>query len=151
MGYDQTIFNATWISPLPEFFISSTKYYRKMRPVNIRIVSIPLSRSNSDTAVGRRKLLSLYQLCKSTTTWKMYKILNGIGENIFNMIFIDQCTSKHISLRTNILCPCKMRCDLNNLHGVHVIPWRCLSKALPIIRTVLKISSFCFNRPKTDN
>ena len=68
--YDQTIFNVTWISPLPEFFISSTKSQERT-PI---LVSI---RENYYRYTGYVKRIK---------TWKMYKILNGFGENIFILI-----------------------------------------------------------------
>ena len=133
--HDQKIFNATWIWPLPEFFIYSTK-----------------SQERTATLLSIRENYYHYtDYVKRTKTWKMYKILNGFGKNIFNLIFIEQRISKHISLPTNIVFLCKMRCDLNYLHGVHVIPWQWLSKTIPRIRKMLKISPFVFNRPKTDN
>jgi len=48
-----------------DFCISSTTYYRETMAVDIRIVSTPVKRANSDIAVGRRKLLSLHGLCKT--------------------------------------------------------------------------------------
>ena len=73
------------------------------------------------------------------------------SENPFNLIFINQWNSKHISLHTNTLRLCKMICDLTNLHAVHVIMWRCLSNTVPVIRTVLKNLFLLFYRPKTVN
>jgi len=81
---------------------------------------------------------------KSKKKWKIYKILNDFWENLFNLNFIVQWYSKYISLRTNILRLCKIKCDLTNFHAVHVIMWRYLSKTLPVIRTVLKNLSLFF-------
>ena len=48
-----------------------------MKAVDVRIYSTQVIRANSETAVGRKELLSLHGLCKLYNKIKIYKILNG--------------------------------------------------------------------------